>query len=108
MTDKKDEQEKTLAQLTKSNHENEQLRRELQNAGQRLRELSDLTSSSTELSTQLREARHAEEAERILNQKLNRELHQQKDQVAQLRRVFFTSTLSHVTFNSIFISHVTF
>ena len=99
MTEKKDAHEKTLAQLSKSNHENEQLRRELQHAGQRMRELSELTSSSTELSGQLREARHAEEAERILNQKLNRELHQQKDNVAQLRRVLLFSLFFLVHFS---------
>merc|ERR1711892_1135197 len=70
-------------QIANTKYQTEEL--ELEFAGQRMRELSELTSSSTELSGQLREARHAEEAERILNQKLNRELHQQKDNVAQLR-----------------------
>lgn len=91
MTEKKDEQEKTLADLVKVKHDNEQLRRELQEAGRRLQEMSDFTSSSNELESKLREARHAEEAERVLNQKLNRELHEQKDQVAHLRKVFHSN-----------------
>ena len=59
MTEKKDEQEKTLADLVKVKHDNEQLRRELQEAGRRLQEMSDFTSSSNELESKLREARHA-------------------------------------------------
>ena len=100
LTEKKDEQEKTRADLVKIKHENDQLRRELQNAGARLKEMSDLTSSSNELNSQLTLARHAEEAERILNQKLNRELHEQKDQVAHLRRGFV-----EFNFLRLFVTH---
>merc|ERR1719277_119165 len=85
LTEKKDEQAKTLADLTRVRSDNEQLKRELQEAGRRLAELTDLTSSSSQLESQLREAKHAEEAERILNQKLNKELHFSKDTVAKLR-----------------------
>ena len=100
MTEKKDEQAKTLANLTRVRSDNEQLKRELQEAGRRLAELTDLTSSSSLLESQLREAKHAEEAERILNQKLNKELHHSKDTVAKLRKVVLISSRSFFSCSS--------
>ena len=64
LTEKKNENEQVLSDLSRAQKENEKLKSDLIAAKRKFDEISSKSSASSELESELRSARQAEEAER--------------------------------------------